>query len=118
MGTIRELAELLARTKFRFSDEYGLQDGIEALLKREGVSYQREVRLSPRDRIDFLLGDIGIEVKVDSSEIVVERQLMRYATDPRIGSLILVSSRFRHQSMPQFLNGKPLRSVYLIGSIF
>jgi hypothetical protein len=113
-----EISSLISRKVFRFSDERGLQDGIETFLKSKSIPYEREFVLSPQNRIDFLLGDIGLEVKVDSSPNTVQRQLWRYAEDPRIKTLILVTTRSPHKSIARTLLGKPVLVVHLLASIF
>lgn len=116
--TDEDLARLLTSASFRYQNERELQDAIEALLLAKQVSYEREVVLSPKDRIDFLVGAIGVEVKIDSSLPVVQRQLWRYAEDPRIASLILVTSRAKHKQLPTAILGKPVLVVHLFASIF
>jgi F0F1-type ATP synthase delta subunit len=113
-----DLAKLIRNTVFRFSDEAALQDGIEVLLQRHGLDYRREMILSPQDRIDFMVGDIGIEVKVASPLSSVQRQLFRYAKDQRVKSLILVTTRAMHKQCPEELLGKSVEVVHLLASIF
>lgn len=115
---IDALARLIGSTVFRFSGERGLQDGIESLFTKKGIAYSREVILSPRDRVDFLVGRIGVEVKVDSSLSVVQRQLWRYAGDERVESLLLVTTRAKHKLMPSELLGKPVLVAHLLASVF
>jgi hypothetical protein len=112
------LAAALYQQRYRYVDELELQDAIEALLIAWRLPYAREAVLSPRDRIDFLVDTIGIEVKVGSSLASVERQLWRYAADSRIGSLILVTSRSIHKGIPQTILEKPVYVVHLLHSVF
>jgi len=116
--TAEEIAALIFKTPFRYDDESGLQAGLALLFAANDIPFEREVRLSPESRIDFLVDRIGIEVKVDSSTPVVLRQLQRYALEERIGSLLLVTSRTRHKGMPEIINGKPLYVVHLLVSMF
>lgn len=99
--------------RFHFQNELELQDGIGQVLDRVGMPYQREVALSKADRIDFLVGDCGIEVKVDGSTAAVLRQLHRYSQQERIASLVLVTNRARHHDLPSALSGKPVELVEL-----
>jgi hypothetical protein len=112
------LASIIHKAVFRFSSEKDLQDGIGELLHKRGIDFKREVSLSPRDRIDFLAGKIGIEVKVASSSNEVQRQLWRYAEDKRIDSLILVTTRMSHKSIAREILEKPVIIVHLVNSIF
>ncbi len=113
-----ELSALIHKTAFRYDDEDALQVGLAVLFAANEIPFEREVRLSPGNRIDFLIGDIGVEVKVDSSTPVVLRQLKRYALEERISSLVLVTSRSSHKGIPESVNGKPLYVVHLLNSIF
>ena len=56
--------------------------------------------------IDFLAGDVGIEVKIKGSAADAFRQLKRYAESDRIGSLILVTSKA--MALPPRVLGKRL----------
>jgi hypothetical protein len=94
--------------RFRFVAEEELHLGLAAAFEVAGVPAEREVRLSTRDRIDFLAGGVGVEVKVDGSAAQVERQLARYAQSPRLHSLVLVTNCVRHGKVARELNGKPV----------
>ena len=119
--------ELIERVRERFlelsnarvvtSNELLVQDAIERLLQRSGIDYVREHLLNARDRIDFLVGDIGIEVKVQGSTASVERQLARYAEHECIAHLILVTSKVRHTQVPPSIGGKPVTTFALWGAI-
>lgn len=120
------VAALQAR-RFRFGHETELQEELQAALAAEGMSFAREVRLSPRDRIDLLEDDpaplggaIGIEVKVDSSIFAIAQQVARYAEHARIGAIVLVTSQLQHTQArgAQLVNGKPFRLVYVGGASF
>lgn len=108
------LCEKLSSTKFNFSNELELQSGIEELLKSLIVDYQKEVILTPKDRIDFLVGKIGIEVKVDGAANAVIRQLWRYAQQETIDELILVTTRSVHKYVPGTILGKTVYIVHLL----
>jgi hypothetical protein len=116
--TALSLAELLYRSRLSFQDEKQLQDDITAVLERAGIKSEAEVSLTPKDRIDFLCGDTGIEVKVGSSPSMVQRQLWRYAQSPQIASLILVTTRSSHKELGGEMLGKPVHVVHLINSFF
>lgn len=99
--------------RYDASAEAVLQEGIERALRDGSVGAEREVVLSPGNRIDFLAaGGIGIEVKVDGGRNEVLRQLLRYAEHDSIQALVLFTTRSRHLSMPDVLRGKPLRVLF------
>lgn len=68
-----EIAELLSRYKFSWTNEEDLQRSIAQVLAAAGIEFQREVGLNARDRIDFRIGQIGIECKVAHSVTEVIR---------------------------------------------
>jgi hypothetical protein len=108
---------LLSLHRFTFATEGELQDGIALVLTEANVSFEREFTLLPKDRIDFMVEDLGLEVKVAGSLSSVTRQLFRYAESPLIGSLLLVTSRIAlHSRLPAQMNGKPLRVLRLMSS--
>ena len=115
---LEELAALIVGTRFRYFEERDLQSAIEALLIEHSVPYLREFALSRADRIDFLCGRVGIEVKIESSMPTVQRQLWRYAADDQIDSLILVTTLTKHRGIARTMNDKPVFVAYLISSIF
>jgi hypothetical protein len=112
-----ELCLLFERSLRGLGEEYRVQAAIEALLKREGVEHLREVTLSPKDRIDFLVGAVGIEVKVAGGVGAVIRQLERYAKHERISALVLVTTKSTLARVPLELNGKPLRAAVILPGI-
>ena len=112
------LSALIAKTRFRFNDERELQDGVEALFKANAVPYTREYILSPTNRIDFLCGRVGVEIKIKSSMPTVQRQLWRYASDDRIDALILVTTLTKHRGIAREMQKKPVFVTYLLSSIF
>ena len=115
--TIAELHRLLSGYRIRFNSERELQDGIERVLIGAALSFERECRLSDRDRIDFLCNRVGIEVKIASSYSQVLTQLFRYAQSPRLDSLLLITNKSRQLDMPKTILSKPV-AVYFAGGYF
>jgi hypothetical protein len=111
MSDLEQIDRLLRGHRFRFTDEDQLQEGITAVLERAGFSPQREVRLGAADRIDIMVGSIGIEVKIAGSATGVFEQLQRYAAHEEITALVLVTSKY--QRLPDEAGGKPLSTISL-----
>lgn len=111
-----QIAQELRSVKFTYADEIQLHEGIEAVLTQAGFEPQREVRLGERDRIDFLIGDVGIEVKIGGSAASAVRQLTRYAEHDEIGSLIFASTKRTHASDMVRVE-KPVEFVVLNGGL-
>ena len=113
--TIQELKDLLRCHQFRFTDERELQDGIEAVLSEAGVSFKREAAVTG-GTIDFLVGSIGIEVKVDGSAANLIRQVWGYAKDVKIGAILVVTTRAQHRGALTEARGKRVDVLHLAGS--
>lgn len=97
-ATVVDEAELSALVSRRFSDA--------------GVQFAAEVELSKADRIDFLVEDVGVELKVQGSPASVIRQLDRYAGSDRVRGLLLVTtSRRLARAMPKDLRGKRVLTI-------
>jgi hypothetical protein len=106
-----EVARFLRRTRMRVGNEAALQQSIEDALAAAGLAYLREHRLGPADRIDFLVGGVGIEAKARYAKRAIYRQLERYAAHDVIASLILVTGTA--MGLPAEINGKP---VYIVST--
>ncbi len=104
--TPKQVTALLRRTRMRVGNEAALQQSIEDALAGAGFAYEREARLSAADRIDFLVGDVGIEAKARYGKRAIYRQLERYAAQPQIAALILVTGTA--MGLPAAIGGKPV----------
>ena len=90
------IAQWLSTTRFAVSDEARLQTGIEQYLTSRAIPFEREVRLSARDRIDFMIANhIGVECKVDGSPSAIIAQLLGYLQYETVHSLILLTAKAR-----------------------
>lgn len=108
--TVQQVAKILRSAKLDLSSEKAVQEGIESLLKRESMMFDREFRLSDSDIIDFFIYGVGVEVKINSrNKVKIFRQLERYAKHEQITSLILVTSH--PMGLPETIMGK---DAYLI----
>lgn len=128
--TPTDLAEALHRAFTQapplFSTEAELQELIGKLLHdclpvTHGLL--KEVRLSARDRPDFLVRPytpyesapgVAIEVKIGGSLSDLTRQLARYAESERVTGLVVVTTKAQHCRLPPTLSGKPIAVVSLV----
>lgn len=101
-----ELVRFLRRMRMRVSSEAALQQSIEEALTSIAIPFEREVRLSTADRIDFMVGSIGIEAKCRYPKRSIFRQLERYAARPEITALILITGTA--MGLPAEICGKPV----------
>lgn len=99
------LYKLLASYSLTLSCEKVLQTEIGDLLTTNGVEHTREVRLSDKDCIDFMVGSVGIEVKLKGSPMDIYRQCERYCGHQEVSELILVTNR--SMGFPALLKWKP-----------
>ncbi len=77
-----------------FDDEDDLQRTVESILASAGAVFEREARMTERERIDFLVREdemrIGIECKIRPGGMAVWRQLSRYAD--HVDAMILITT--------------------------
>lgn len=109
------ISAAIRRCAFSYAQETDLHLGIEAVLKDVGYSPLSEVRITG-GRIDFIVDQVGIEVKVKGTRDALHRQLLRYAESPRIAELLVVTTVRAHRGLPESVGGKPL-SVLVVGGV-
>jgi hypothetical protein len=105
--TAAQVRDALARYRMPVSVEKAMQDAVESALRAEGLAFRREVTRGA-DRIDFVVGSVGVELKVKGSAGDVLRQLERYALWEDLTELLLVTSKGAHRSLPSVVGGKPV----------
>lgn len=111
-AAIERLLALLGAHRFGLTDEKETQREIGEQLTAAGIAHRREVRLGPGDVIDFMVGAVGIEVKLRStSKPDILRQLRRYAGHAELAGLVLVTNRA--MGLPAEIAGKPAWYVSL-----
>lgn len=108
----------LASSRFSFTNEAELQDGIaSALGSDERITYIREAHLSKADRPDFFLPSVGltIEVKIDGGLTPLIRQLHRYAGLECVKGIMVVTTRAALALLPSSLGLSliPVQSVVI-----
>lgn len=104
-----DVAEVLAvLRKLRVNyirEEYELQNEIAKLLEDHNVPFIKEYKLGPRNRVDFYINGIVLEIKkAKPNRERVIRQLMRYAEYEEVTGLILVIER--SMDIPDEINSK------------
>jgi hypothetical protein len=104
--------------RYNLTDEYTIQAGIERVLRDAELDFEREKHLAIRDRLDFFVGGVAIEVKRQGSVGDLLRQLSRYAEYGVVRELLVVTARAQLSDLPSELGGKPLECLVLLRSIF
>jgi hypothetical protein len=115
--SITELRKVIDTYRFRYTTEQDLQNGIEEVLRNNGIDYRREESISKADRPDFLVGCIAVEVKTKGSLSALLRQIARYATHENVESILVVGTPRWIHAIPQTLGEKEIHSLRLIGSL-
>lgn len=104
--TPRELVRFIESRRWPLSSETQLQEMFANELRAAGHAVAREVRLSPEERIDAVVGSIGVEIKIKGQPRAIYRQCERYCMFDRLDSLVLATSI--SMGMPHDINGKPV----------
>ena len=101
----------LCKTRLNLSDEKLLQNDIAKAFDNMGISYKREVRIDDKCIIDFIIGRLGIEIKVKGggSTMNIYRQIERYCVNEHIDALLLLTSKTMR--LPETIANK---AVYVI----
>lgn len=107
--TVTEIAAILSRKRFTLSTEKDVQAEIDQVLRATVPEHKREVVLDDKNTIDFMVGTIGIEVKIKGNKSAIFKQLQRYAEFDEINELIFVTSKA--VGIPPTLNNK---SIYVV----
>lgn len=95
-----------------------MQEGIELVFAKAGLDFVREARLDARNRPDFMVGKIAIEVKTKGTFADFLRQAQRYVELGQVDVLIVVGTPKWMPMVPPMLNGKPVFTVRLLNSLF
>lgn len=114
---LAELREALSQFMFRFHTEDDLQQGITQALMARGYDPQREVILGPKDRVDILVNDLAIEVKIDGSYADLLRQVQRYLKHDQVKGALVFGTPAWINRLPVELEGKPLMGLRPLSSL-
>jgi hypothetical protein len=106
MTEIEAIFDCLKYRRLSLTNEKKTQSEIAEAFDECGIPYEREFRLDNHNIIDFIVDDIGIEIKIKSPRMKLLRQVERYAEFDAISCIILainVATGF-----PPEINGKPV----------
>jgi hypothetical protein len=107
----RALVRFLETRRWPLSDEKRLQEAVADELTANGFEFEREVTLARGDVIDFMVGNIGMELKIKGQRRAIYRQCERYCLHERVQGLVLASAVA--MGVPAFVNCKPLLVAHL-----
>lgn len=114
--TVADLRAAFSDLSCSTPDESGLSAIVRRRLVSGGFDFAPEVCLDgdKRNRIDFVVGRVGLELKVDGAPAAVLRQLDRYAKAEQLDAVVLVTTRRSHlRGLPAELRGKPIAAFHV-----
>lgn len=87
-----QVIELVHSHRLPLHNEKATQAEMEKLLQSHAFTFEREVRLSPADIPDFMIGGLAIELKIKGGKMDIYRQLRRYAQHDRVTRILLLTN--------------------------
>ena len=107
------LGKALGRRRSWIADENRIHDAVAAALTEMGLPFEREFRLTDRERLDFWLLEHrwAIEVKKHSFVMSDLRQVARYLKDDRVQGCLVIATRINTDVLT--LLEKPVRYLPL-----
>lgn len=107
------ILQVLERLVPRAGAERMLAEDVQRALTTAEIEAVVESKLTT-GRVDLRVGTIAVELKVKGTAAAVLGQLERYAKDPAITEVILVTTSAKLRGMPAEVGGKQLHVVYLM----
>lgn len=102
---IEQIFAAMRGIRFPLKNEKELQAALSDYFTALGIDHEREVRLSDKDVVDFMFGDVAAECKVQGGKMAIFRQLERYCEHDRVSKIILISNV--PMGLPPAIKGKP-----------
>jgi hypothetical protein len=115
---ISQLAGTIQTGTYTFTTEDELQAGISEHLTAAGIEHTREVRLSAGlGRVDLMVGQVAVEVKIAGGWQALARQVMRYTHAAEVDGILVVTTKMAHlQALPTQMGAKPIIGMFLNGA--
>lgn len=117
MLNLENICKVFSAYRYNFQDEVTLQDGMAIALERHNIAFEREVRLDAKNRPDFMIGKVAVEVKIKGTFAEFLRQADRYLSLDQITALIVVGTPKWMPAVPTEMRGKPIYTVRLMSSL-
>lgn len=108
---IKEIFKSLDGFPFSIHNEKLVQKEMSDIFNSHNIKHDREVMLKPHGTIDFMIGEIGLEVKVKGGVEAIFKQCKRYCEHEKVKCLVLVTARC--MGFPKEINGKPCYYFHL-----
>lgn len=108
------IARQLGAYLYRYGNEVQLHVSLAEVLSSHGHAFQREYVLDARNRADFWLDGLVVEVKVDGTYAQALRQCDRYLHLPQVTGVLLASTKSWAKLQPDKpWQDKPFELAYL-----
>lgn len=102
---MRAIIDALKGKRLPLTDEKECQRAILQVLSDLFIPVRREVKISG-GVIDFLVGSVGVEVKLKGAAALIRRQIVRYCADQNIEGVVLLTAK--PVDLAPLLRGKPV----------
>lgn len=109
--TPEEIVAFIHARRLPLTSEKATQVALADEFRKAAIMVEREVRLDEFGIIDFLAGDIGIEIKLRGQRRAIYHQCAFYCEHDRVRSLVLATNAA--MGMPITINGKPVFVAHL-----
>lgn len=115
-SSVERILDRLRGIRFSAPVEYESDIHVAISEALQGFDVRHEVQLSPRNRIDFVVDGVGIEVKKGKpNSRRLAAQVERYAMSDAVNAVVIVSER-NVWNVPHVVAGKPVYYVPLSGN--
>lgn len=111
--TPQALLTFIHARRFPLGNEKETQAAMAGELRREGIAFEREWRLSEQDIPDFFFRSTGlvVEVKIKKGARAIYSQIERYCEHDSVQGIVLVTNAA--MGLPRLILGKPAFLVSL-----
>lgn len=104
--TARRVKIACESCQINVSTEASAHLALAAALRAKGLEVEVEVKLNEKDRIDIMVGTVGVEIKTKGSRRDIFKQLERYAACEQVQALVLATATPWPSNITE-IGGKP-----------
>jgi len=108
---VDKLYNLISKCKFSLESEEELKLQIAEILKEHNFNFKKEFTLDSKNRLDFFIEGLAVEVKIKGSAMSIYRQCVRYCNFDEVKGLFLLTNK--SMGFPPEINQKPCYVINL-----
>lgn len=108
---VETIVSALASQRFPLDTEAALQVAIEQRFSELSIDYSREHRLGAKQRPDFFIEGVVVEVKIKGGARAIYKQCADYCAFPDVKALVLVTNRA--MGFPEDIDSTPCYVINL-----